>query len=196
MYYPTRPVSWEICTRALQTCSSLCQLDLRLLPGSHGAFLPHTFCPSTSRGITMKGERSGCQSWSESRDCSKILNLRFSAHIPWSLWRHHIQAATHSTDEGTRYHVINTRMHRCWRFRRLEENSKSNPFHHTAPERTQIYLCCFQLILKQHLVMLKSWKSKFSNLFHCFNLIIAEPTTCHLAGHRHGERCFTRALWH
>lgn len=128
-------------------------------------------------------------------DCSKILNLRFSAHTPWSLWRHHIQAATHSTDEGTRYHLINTRVHRCWRFRRLEENSKSNPFHHTAPERIQLYLCCSQLILKQHLVMLKSWKSKFSNLFHGFNLIIAEPTTCHLAGHRHGERCFTRALW-
>lgn len=164
----------------------------QVLPSIPWYFPPSHFLPS--RGITMKGERSGCQSWSESRDHSKSSELLCS-HTLFSLEVSHTgNSATCSTDEGTRYNLINTRVHRCWRFRRLEETSKSNLFHHTAPERIQLYLCHSWLILRQCLTMLKSLKSKFSNPFHCFNLIISEPTTYHLVGH--GQRCFTTALWH
>lgn len=147
MGYPTSPVPCDSCTRALQTCSFPCQL------GSHGTFLPHTFCPNTSRGITMKGERSGCQSWSKSRDHNKSSELLCS-HTLFTLETSHTgNSATCSTDGGTRYNLINTRVHRCWRFRKLEESSKSNLFHHTAPERIQPYLCHSWLILKQHLMI-------------------------------------------
>lgn len=104
--------------------------------------------------------------------------------------------ASHSICEWTRYNLVNTREHRCWGFIRLEETSKSNLFHHAAPERIQLYLCCSWLIFKQLLMMLKSWKSQFNYLFHCFSFINAKPIMYHVVEQRHGACCFTTPLWH
>lgn len=105
--------------------------------------------------------------------------------------------ASHSICEGTRYNlVVNTREHRCWGFIRLEETPKNNLFHPTALERIQLYLYCSWLIFKQLLMMLKSWKSQFNRLFHCFSFINAEATMYHLVKHKHRGHCFTTPLWH
>lgn len=88
MYCPTSPVPCEICTCALQTGSSLCQLDLRLLPASHGTFLPHTFCPAEES--LWKEKEVDARVVPNQEITAKALNC--SAHIPCSLWRYHIQA--------------------------------------------------------------------------------------------------------